>query len=297
MSHRLGYFVASLIAVAGFSAVTFVQSCTAQTSAGRPSGSTSGLVGGARQDGKEIEGQGNQMPHYKYDGAPGPAPRQDVSGVWGGPLSAPKADPVPAMTDWGKARFAANKSNQRIDVAVSNDPLNHCDPLGFPRNALWESRGISFVNAPGKVVELFQYEKVWREIWTDGRALPQGAGSDAANAPDSRYYGYSVGHWDGDYALVVDTVGIDERTWLDNSGHPHSDELHVSERYTRVDSHTLEMAVTLDDPKTYTKPWMAGTTIFKWIPRQEFEEQLCVPSLMEEYMKFVGGPAGGPGAK
>jgi hypothetical protein len=222
-----------------------------------------------------------------------PAPKRDLSGSWSGPIGAVQPiDPIPPMTPWGQARFAANKGNFAGNVADSTDPLNHCDPLGFPRNAVFELRGLSIGQMPNRVLILSQYQRAWREIWTDGRALPKNAGGDEPNAPDPRYYGYSVGHWDGDYTFVVNTVGTDDSTWIDNFGHPHSAELHVVERYTRVDHDTLEVTVMIDDPKTYTKPFMLGRTIYKWIPDQDFEEQLCIPSEAEAYTSTIAKPAG-----
>jgi len=222
-----------------------------------------------------------------------PAPKRDLSGSWSGPIGAVQpVDPIPPMTAWGQARFAANKGNFAGNVADSTDPLNHCDPLGFPRNAVFELRGLSIGQMPNRILILSQYQRAWREIWTDGRALPKNAGSDDPNAPDPRYYGYSSGHWDGDYTFVVDTVGTDDSTWIDNFGHPHSNELHVIERYTRKDHDTLEVTVTIDDPKTYTKTFTLGRTVYKWIPAQDFEEQLCIPSEAEAYASTIAKPAG-----
>ncbi len=141
-----------------------------------------------------------------------------------------------------------------------------------------------------RIVQIFQYQKAWREIFTDGRALPTNVGQKGG--PDPRYYGFSVGHWDGDYAFVVDTVGMDDRVWLDHNGHPHSADLKVQERYERKDHDTLVLTVMIDDPKIYTKPYLATTTTYKWIPDQTFEEQLCVPSEAIQYMNIVGYPAG-----
>ena len=93
------------------------------------------------------------------------------------------------------------------------------------------------------------FEKRWRVIWTDGRALPTN--------PDPRWYGYSVGRWIDDYTFVVQTVGTDDRTWVDNAGNPHSNTLRTEERYHRVDQQAMELTVTLDDPIVYTKPWTA----------------------------------------
>jgi hypothetical protein len=221
-----------------------------------------------------------------------PAPKHDISGSWSGPIGAMRGDPIPPMTDLGKKMASVNHGNGAVNVADSNDPLNHCDPLGFPRNAIFELRGLAIGAMPNRVLILSQYERIWREVWTDGRANQKNAGGDDPSAPDARYYGYSVGHWDGDYTFVVDTVGTDDTTWLDSGGHPHSSDLHVIERYERVDHDTLKVSVTADDPKVYAKPFLLGTTIYKWIPDQQFEEQLCIPSEAQAYADNIAGPAG-----
>ena len=221
-----------------------------------------------------------------------PAPKHDISGAWEGPIAANAGDPAPPMTELGRKLAALNKSNGAANVADSNDPFDHCDPLGFPRNTVWELRGLAIGQMANRVLILSQYEKIWREVWTDGRALPKNAGSSDPNAPDPRYYGYSVGHWDGDYTFVVDSVGTDDSTWLDNEGHPHSSDLRVTERYTRVDHNTLKVTVNVEDPKIFTKPFLLGTTVYKWIPDQEFEEQLCIPSEAQAYLDAIATPAG-----
>jgi hypothetical protein len=228
---------------------------------------------------------------FGQTGTPAPAPKKDITGVWfhNGPGNA--LNPPAPMTDWGKQQFAGRKTDETI-VAESNDPMVHCDPLGFPRNVTWEIRGIQFVQAPTKMVELFQYQRAWREIWMDGRPLPKNAGSDLPGAPDPRYYGYSIAHWDGDNTLVVESNDTDERTWLDNVGHPHSNELQVEERYNRPDHDHLNIIVKVDDPKTYTQPWVVATVPYTWNPKQEFEEQLCIPSEAQAYMDIIANPAG-----
>jgi hypothetical protein len=223
-------------------------------------------------------------------GSGGPAPKQDLSGFWAGRVAA-KLNEVPAMTPWGQEQFALHKPTWDHPVADSNDPHKGCDPLGFPRDMLFMTRGIAFAQMPGRVIELFQYNRAWRDIWTDGRPLPKNVGGDAPGAPDPRWYGYSVGRWEDDHTFVVDTVGTDERTWLDNAGHPHSGALRVQERYTRVNHNSLEVTISIDDPKTYTKPFVITNGKFTWIPRQDFEEQLCVPSEENEYLKLIGDPA------
>jgi hypothetical protein len=223
-------------------------------------------------------------------GAGGAAPRRELTGFWAGKVAA-KLNEVPAMTPWGLDQFHLHKTNENYPVAESNDPQKGCDPLGFPRSMLFMTRGIAFTQMPGRVVEMFQFNRVWREIWTDGRALPKNVGGNSADAADPRWYGYSVGRWEDDYNFVVNTVGSDARSWLDNAGHPHSADLRVEERYTRKDHNNLEVTITIDDPKTYTKPFVITKANFTWIPQQDFEEQFCVPSEEAEYLKLVGEPA------
>jgi hypothetical protein len=82
-----------------------------------------------------------------------------------------------------------------------------------------------------------------------------------------------VGHWEGD-TLVVDTIGMNDRTWLDAAGHGHGEKLHVTEKFTRPDSNTLRVEATIDDPDYYTKPWTTVTTA-RWAPNQELMEYIC----------------------
>ena len=99
-------------------------------------------------------------------------------------------------------------------MAEINDPLSTLgDPSGFPRLVTYELRPLQIVQTSNQVLMLYMFEKRYRVIWTDGRALPKN--------PDPRWYGYSVGRWEDDYTFVVETVGMDDRTWLDNSGDPH----------------------------------------------------------------------------
>jgi hypothetical protein len=219
-----------------------------------------------------------------------PAPKRDLNGAWTGPVDS-MGHNFPPFTPLGEQRFKLNKPEPVYHLANTNDPLTTCDPLGFPRNILNETRGMRFAQLPDRMIVLHQYQRVWREIWMDGRELPKSI--DTKDGAPSRWYGYSVGHWDGDYTFVVDTVGMDERSWLDAAGHPHSVDMRVQERYTRVDHDTLRMSVTIDDPKTYVSPFEElANVMFKWIPDQELEEQLCVPSEGIAYMNIIGHPGG-----
>lgn len=237
----------------------------------------------------------------KMPDPPGPAPKRDLSGAWVGPQN-PQADPMPPMTPAGEAQFKMNKPYLRGATVVapgnalppSNDPFITCDPLGFPRDlfahAVSSRGGMLFGSAPNRMLISYEQQRVWREIWLDGRHLP--AKVDVKGAPDSRYYGYSVGHWENDNTFVIETTGLDERAWLDEAGHPRSSSAHIEERYTRVDQYDLELVATLDDPKFYTRPWTFMRAHFYWMKDQEFAETLCIPSEALEYRDTLARPSG-----
>jgi hypothetical protein len=211
----------------------------------------------------------------------GPAPRRDISGIWdagaagiGGAAQEAEREAARApFTPSGEQMVQRNKPGngpRAGRVSEINDPLSTLgDPTGFPRLVLYELRPFQIVQTPTQVLMLYMFEKRWRVIWTDGRALPKN--------PDPRWYGYSVGRWEDDSTLVVETVGMDDRTWLDNSGNPHGGGLRVVERYHRVSQNVMELTVTIDDPKVYTQPWTArnrlpmklmppGTDLMEMIP-------------------------------
>lgn len=237
----------------------------------------------------------------KMPDPPGPAPKRDLSGAWVGPQNT-KGDPMPPMTPAGEARFKMNKPYLRGVLPAarvgtlppSNDPFITCDPLGFPRNlyahAVSSRGGMLFGSAPNRMIINYEQQRVWREIWLDGRQLP--AKVDAEGAPDSTYYGYSVGHWENDNTFLIETTGLDDRAWLDETGHPRSSSAHIEERYTRVDQYNLELVATLDDPKFYTKPWTFLRARFYWMKNQEFAETLCIPSEALEYRDTLARPSG-----
>ena len=244
------------------------------------------------------------VPVWKFDpadratGDGGPAPKRDFSGSWAGPRSGagvpdPERGEAPVMTPMGKKLFEQNKPLGKYSPAGTNDQtVRSCDPYGFPRSAIDEIRGIAFGTMPGRIILMSQFQDAWREIWMDGRQLPTNAGSDEKGSPDPKYYGYSVGHWEDDYTLVIDTTGVDERTWLNGTGYPHTVNAHFQERYKRTSHNGLELTVIVDDPELYTKPFTLGKYKFRWIPNQMLDEKLCIPSDVIEYLKAVGDPAG-----
>lgn len=190
-------------------------------------------------------------------GPDGPAPRRDLTGIWdtaraGIGARGARGTPSP-LTAWGEAKSRTHKSGdgvRMVPVTEINDPLSTLgDPGGYPRQLLFELRQVQFAHTPESVLALFMWERRWRVMWTDGRPLPTN--------PDPRWYAYSVARWEDDYTFVVTSNGTDERTWLDNAGNPHSEDLRVEERWHLLSKNRLELTVTIDDPKAYTKPWVA----------------------------------------
>ena len=142
---------------------------------------------------------------------------------------------------------------------------------------------VEIVQIPGRMFQFYDFFYTHRVIWTDGREVPKD--------PDPLWYGSSVGKWDGD-TFVVDTVGFNDKSWLDADGHPHSEDMHVQERYHRVDHDTIEVNLTLTDPKAYTTPWVSETKVWKAAPKVEIREDICAPSDEEKYKEEMRVPAG-----
>ncbi|HEV7966292.1 MAG TPA: hypothetical protein VGP19_01910 [Candidatus Acidoferrales bacterium] len=234
-----------------------------------------------------------QQPAQEKTHRASPAPRRDLSGIWDVVDRMEGIAPAGVKSHAPFTAFGANIANnvykpgdgpRKVPIGLVNDPLDSCDPAGFPRNLLFELRPFQLVQTPNQVLMLYQYQQVWRVIWKDGRGLPKD--------PDPRWYGYSVGKWADDYTFVVETVGMDERTWLDNAGDPHSSDLRVEERYHRIDRDTMELTVTIDDPKVYTEPWLARDKLrLTLLPANtDTMEMICAPTEAEEYKKTMATP-------
>jgi hypothetical protein len=174
------------------------------------------------------------------------------------------ADRVAPFQPWAKAIYL-----YRQRTLLKDDPATRCLPSGGPRQ-FQTANGLQFVEQPrlGRIlVMLGGGDRNWRMIFTDGR--PAGQAAEVVPA----YYGTSVGRWEGD-TLVVDTVGFNERFWMAAGGLPHTEALHLTERFTRPDLNTLKYDVTIDDARTYTKPWSSGWTL-QWIADRELDEYFC----------------------
>src|ERR1700733_12639522 len=186
-----------------------------------------------------------------------PAPIHDISGTWepvGGPGNGIQAFGVSAMPNDGKPEhqlpytpygLEAYKSHKpligsdEVHTTSYNDPRDSCEPLGFPRSDFYNLRETQILQDQYKVAILYEYGQAWRVIWTDGREIPKlvdGGVLVGKGVREPRFYGYSVGKWVDDTTLVVETVGTmpEDRVWLDGTGRPISDQLHVGERFHRV---------------------------------------------------------------
>ena len=144
------------------------------------------------------------------------------------------------------------------------DPGAACLPLGIPISSL-VSEVHKIVQTPGLIIDLLELDNAHRQIYMDARPLPAD--------PQPSWLGYSVGKWDRD-VLVVDTVGFNDRSWLDVLGHPRSESMHLTERLSRRDFGHLDIEMTFDDPKMYTKPFTIKVT-HQLIPDSDILEYFC----------------------
>jgi hypothetical protein len=206
-----------------------------------------------------VHGQWVKMPRPPItrgaDGSPNltaPAPRladgrPDLSGIWEPAnryvtnLAADLAPEDVPFQPWAKALYDERKTGAHS----REDPPAHCLPQGVPRinaaPAPWK-----IVQSPGFIAILYEAFNLWRQVFLDGREL----------APDANptWLGYSTGTWDGD-TLIVETKGFNGKLWLDQLGKPSTEALKVIERFRRKDFGHMDIQITIDDPKAYTRPW------------------------------------------
>ena len=217
---------------------------------------------GAQQDG----------PPYAINPLPpgGPAPRladghvdfsghwlpngagQGVSGRFGvNPAARGQFDPKvtpeekPVLQQWALDKI---KSMTPTEVELSKSSVN-CMPRGLPAIWLQNPYSTMLVHTPKVLAQLYEVLNNWRVIHTDGRPVPK--------TPEPWFHGTSAARWEGD-TLVVETTGIDERTYIQPNGWFHSDALHIAERYSRPSMNYLIVEITVDDPKVLVKPWKSA---------------------------------------
>lgn len=296
---RLAKSVLIVISSLCLSSTTFAQNNQPQGGTPAPAGDQGARQGGGGGGRGRAAAPPSPTKNLPFD-------KHDLSGYWnGGGIRFSMGTPAPKMTAWAQAKYDAsipgigaganaNPGNPRAKP-LGNDPIMMCDPIGYPRILLTAGNyGMQIVQQPNEMIWLFDWFYTRREIWTDGRKLPED--------PDSRFYGYAVGHWDGD-AFVVESNGFDERSWLDDDAHPHSDEMRLTERFHRTDHDTIEFTMTITDPKAYTAAWTSATMYLRWFPEDQLKarnsgwndlrEDVCIPSVEAKYKELVREPAGG----
>jgi hypothetical protein len=184
----------------------------------------------------------------------------DLSGLWqiGGLGYATRITDV-EMLPWAHAVY-----KERLETYGHNDPAVACLPEG-PRTGIAGLEPLRIIQTRNLMVILYETGAV-RQIYLDGRPLP--------DDPTPSWMGYSVGRWEGE-TLVVDTAGYNDRTWLDFSGHPHSEALHVTERFRRTDFGHMQLAMTFEDPRTYVKPWTINLAV-TFLPDTDLLETVCL---------------------
>jgi len=194
-----------------------------------------------------------------------PDGKPDLSGVWQPPTSyvvniAKDLKPGEvSFTHWGESVYKHRQETQGKD-----DPQAYCVFSGVPREDV-VPYPFKILETPGEVAILYEAIHSYRQIFLDGHRLPKD--------PNPTWMGYSVGRWDGD-TLVVDTTGFNDQGWIDNGGHPNTEALHVTERFHRRDFGHMDLRVTIDDPKAYTKPWTVALEL-TLMPEGELIEYVC----------------------
>jgi len=191
-------------------------------------------------------------------------PPGQIPGLWiGGITNLTNADGTPIKMPyqpWAEGVAQDRRQNQF-------EPHTRCKPSGGPRQFL-TPYGVEFVELPD-LQRMFIFDvggpHTFRIIYMDGRPHPKDF------VPD--YYGHNVGHWEGD-TLVIDSVGYNEKFWIDRGQHPHTEKMHMIEKLTRTDMNTIRYEVTIDDPGAYTAPW-TGQFSLRYVPTDELFEYVC----------------------
>jgi hypothetical protein len=213
------------------------------------------------------------------DGKPNltaPAPRTsegrpDLSGLWR--IDAGTGYDVNIVADLKPGEihpWAQTLYKERVESFVKDDPVVQCLPKG-PR-VIFHGNLAKIVHTSGLVAILYE-DLSYRQVFTDGRDLPAD--------PNPSWMGYSVGRWDGD-TLVVTSSGFNERSWLDDAGHPHTESLRITERFRRRDFGHIDMQVTFDDPRAYVRPWTVSFVV-NLVPDTELLEEVCSETDQSRY--------------
>ena len=215
-----------------------------------------------------------------------PQGRPSIEGLWR-PAGRLVADITAGMKPGEAVPFrpwAETLFKQRVANDAKDDPTSNCIVGGVPRND-FVPYPFKILDTPGVVVMLYEAIQSYRQIFTDGRALPRD--------PSPAWLGYSVGRWDGD-AFVVNTIGFNDNVWLDNAGRPATEQLRVTERFIRRDFGRMDIEITIDDPKAYTRPWTV-TQPLAYQADNELIEYICNENNRYFHIVPDANPPGRPG--
>ena len=182
-------------------------------------------------------------------------------------------EPAPYQ-DWAAKKVLESFNRRGID-----DPTAQCRPGGLPRSVMLGLFPQQIIQTPKQIVVLYEYMNTFRVITMN------------STHPDDlipSYMGHSIGRWDGD-TLVVDVTGFNDKTWLAGTGTFHSEAMHITERYTRVDKDRIDYQVTIEDPKVLTKPWTLKSSLMLR-EGTRLEEYICAennidPARYEQLLK------------
>ena len=207
-----------------------------------------------------------------------PPPRRQREGTV--PTGSPQAANVP-MTPWAEAIYKYNGTPEGAGEGRRNevDSYSHCSPPAVPRN--WTiRRPYEIIQDSRRVLILFEGDHWVRQIWTDGRGHPRN--------PAPTWGGYSIGKWVGD-TLIVETIGFNDKAWVDIAGHPRSEALRLTEHIRRVDHDHLVIDITFEDPKAFTRPWR-GTVLAQFRPGWEIGEVIpCEDVILGKPIPKISG--------
>ena len=241
-----------------------------------------------------------QWIHYPTAGVPksaagapdlaAPTPRMndgkpDLSGMWGTRCNtrgggtvwcAPDVAILPEFSNVARSLpgglpyqpWVKDLIKTRASRGGQDDPFSHCLP-GGPARAITGSLNQRFSQTNGMLLILNERNAMYREVWLDGRPLPE----EPVNIPS--WTGYSTGRWDGD-TLVIESNGYNDRIWLDRAGNPLTEKAHITEKYRRVNFGTIEVEFTVNDPGAYTKPWTIKLPDLHLMLDTDMVDQICL---------------------
>jgi hypothetical protein len=308
---------------AGVAAMALVQAAAAQGAGGALTGRTAG-----KPEDALVSSDKDTRPYDKHDfdglwarnpvtyGLE-PCPECGDPGPWPFPSYGYHGTPPPRTVE-GERRFNLNRPSRGIELdteqarnrtdldigmrravlpAFGNDPEMRCEPLGLPRLITFSGGNATMEmvhsQANDRIIQRFEWTADSREIWLDGRKLP--------NVDDylPRFNGYSAARWEGD-TLVVTSTGFDDRAWIDQYGYPISEKAVLEERWERPSPNRLRVQMTLTDPVTYTRPWVSSYKVWTLIPKDKMAiggwsgilEDRCVPSDESLFNQFRDHAAG-----